>query len=286
MTIILAIISVSSGFITFLNHFNKPELYYKTQKEYRKKYRSRIVADLLAFFVVYTTKLVSAAVAIISAVAIVLILFLMPSIDEPITSISADSEISSEISPPLSGPATNQTNLENLTPLREEPRDAFFFHEWKRLYPIKINDIEYDHSIGISLPAEVCKDLKKNHDSEREDYKAYIEYSLAYQYETLSFDYGIDDNSFIDDGLYPPQCHFWIVVQSCDSENELSEDENVLFETEPLNYRRSLHSSGDIDVAGAEAIRITVYWEFDVIPAKPLAFNVDIINPILYTAEN
>jgi hypothetical protein len=53
-----------------------------------------------------------------------------------------------------------------------------------------------------------------------------------------------------------------------------------------MNYRRTLRVSKDIDVSDVETIRLTVYWEFDVIQSKPLAFNVAIVNPILYTAEN
>lgn len=289
LTIITAIISVASFIITFINHFDKPDLYNRVKRELMEKHGKSFRTNITAFFLVYTGKFISAVVAIISAIAFVLILFFMPSgnrLDAAVLTASPTPTITPSAKPSPAPTKINQARLDELTPLDMEPDAAFCFQQWAYLLPIKVNDVEYEHSIGIRIPTAVSEDYKKHHDSNREVYKAYVEYSLAYQYEKLSFNYGIDDSSFREDALCPPQCHFWIVVQSCSSEEELADDENIIFQTDSLNYRRSLHNSGDIDVSGAETIRITVYWEFDVIQSKPLAFNVAIINPILYAKKN
>ena len=164
--------------------------------------------------------------------------------------------------------------------------DALKTNEWKPAQDISVGGETYPHSIGFCIPEKKRNDYYKYHDTERITHVEYIEYQLGYKYQTLRFDYGIDDSSFPDNVEYPPQSVFWIVIQSCNSEETLKSDENIIFQTKPLNYRRSLQSSGDIDVSGAEVVRITVFWEFDVISTKPLTFNVALINPILYAAKN
>jgi hypothetical protein len=191
-----------------------------------------------------------------------------------------------KLSPSPTSTVLKETKLDDYSILSKRPDEAFVFQQWTDLYPIKINNIEYENSIGVRVPAEACEYFKNNHDTQRKDYNASIEYSLAYQFDTLRFQYGIDDNTFREDGLYPPQCHFWIIVESCGSDADSDEKPVELYRTDRMNYRRTLRVSKDIDVSDVETIRLTVYWEFDVIQSKPLAFNVAIVNPILYTAEN
>ena len=286
LSIILAIVSISSCVITFLNHFNKPELFKKTKAEYRKKYSGRAIADFLAFFIVYTAKLISAFITITSATGFVLILVFMPTKESTIT-IEAEAAHTPLSTPTVTvGNDPSRTYLNEVRPLNIDPDEAFVFNGWKALYPIKVNDIEFDHSIGVRIPTDVSEDYKDNYNTERRDYDASIEYSLSYKYEKFRFKYGIDDSSFLDAGLCPPQCYFWIVVESCSSEADSEEEPKILYQTERMNYRRPLRTSDEIDVSDVETLRLTVYWEFDVMQSKPLAFNIAIINPTLYTAES
>ena len=170
--------------------------------------------------------------------------------------------------------------------LNKEPDDAFFFHQWEKNYPIKIDSTEYLRSIGVRLPVEIRDDLKNNHITERYDYSAVIEYSLGYKYDMFQFSYGIDDNTFKDFGLPPPNCHYWVVVESCycreDSEIKTTELEH----TPEVNYMQTLGTSKQMNVSNVETLRITFYWKFDVLPTKPLTLNVAIVDPTLYVKAN
>lgn len=111
-------------------------------------------------------------------------------------------------------------SLDDLQVLNKEPDKAFYFHQWEKNFPIKIDGIEYLHSIGVQLPVDVKYDLITNHSTEREAFSAKIEYSLAYKYDKFQFSYGIDDNAFKDAGLPPPNCHYWVVVESCECKED------------------------------------------------------------------
>lgn len=285
LSIVLAILTVASAIITFLNHFNKPELYKKTKAEYRQKYASRAIADFFAFFKVYTAKLLSAIVAVISASGFVLILVFMP---------PNNSKVTIELKPtPTPQPTPTITivsdpsriYLGEVRPLNIDPDEAFVFNGWTDLYPIKVNDVEFDHSLGVRIPEDVCKDFKDNYDTERKDFDASIEYSLDYKYDKIRFKYGIDDSSFLDAGLCPPQCNFWIVLESCSSDANSEEPPKEIFKSDRMNYRRPLQDSREVDVSDIETLRLTVFWEFDVMKSKPLAFNVAIVNPTLYLKD-
>ena len=281
-TIILTITSVSSSFITFIIHFNKPELYNKTKLEYRKKYRSRATADILAFFIVYKTKLISATIAAASATALVLILVLMPTSDDSSDAASADSPTSPATPIVSIYPGNNQTMLEELTPLKIDPVTAFVFHQWENNFPIKIDEKEYYHSIGARLPVKVKVDLEDNHTTDRIDYSAEIEYSLGYKYDTFQFSHGIDDNAFKDYGLSPPNCHYWIVLESCSCREDSEEKSKEIYRTPEVNYMQTIETSDVIDVSNVETLRLTINWLFDVLPTKPLTLNVAIVDPTLY----
>jgi len=177
-------------------------------------------------------------------------------------------------------------SLDDLQVLSKEPDDAFFFHQWETNYPIKIDNIEYLRSIGVRLPVEIQDDLKINHITERYDYSAVIEYSLGYKYDMFQFSYGIDDNTFKDFGLPPPNCHYWVVVESCICREDSKVKTKELERTPEVNYMQTLATSNMIDVSKVETLRITFYWKFDVLPTKPLTLNVAIVDPTLYVKAN
>jgi len=165
-----------------------------------------------------------------------------------------------------------------------EPDTAFVFHQWERNYPIKIDNIEYNHSIGARLPFEVEENLKVNHTTERKLYSAEIEYSLGYKFDKFQFSHGIDDNAFKDFGLSPPNCHYWIVVESCFCREDSEEKSIEIYRTPEVNYMQTIETSDLIDVSSVETLRLTVYWLFDVLPIKPLTLNVAIVDPTLYVS--
>ena len=278
--ILSAILTVASFLLTIINHFNKPDLYDRIKKEQRRKHSSYFVADILACFIVYKMKMISAAISVISATAFVLLTTFLPS-QTTIIDIQSTQTIAPTPSPtPMIVIDADDAWLDEVDPVLPR-KDAFYRNRWSLFDSIVIDDTVYPHSIGVCIPQEDQLDYFKDNPPEQQEHSEYIEYPLAYQYKTLQFDYGIDDSSFPDDVECAPQCEFKIVVQYCESDDYLESDENILYQTEWLNYRRTLHQSDPIDVSRTETCRITVYWRFYVHQEKPLALNVAIVNPIL-----
>lgn len=246
----------------------------------KKKHASKFMCWFLAIIVTYKVALFIILGTAGTMIAIKLVGTIpspTPTVAQPYTPTPAPT--------PSAVVGANDVWLDEFDPLL--PRaEALKTNEWNSAQDISVGGVTYAHSIGFCIPEEDRNDYYNNHNTERITHKEYIEYSLGYKYKTLCFDYGIDDSSFPDNVEYPPQSVFWIVVQTCGSEENLKSDGNIIFQTNQLNYRRSLHGSGEIDVSGAEVIRITVYWEFDVIRTKPLTFNVALINPILYAVKS
>jgi len=170
--------------------------------------------------------------------------------------------------------------LDELEPILHKPR-AFYYHEWSRYDLIQIEDTIYPHSIGICIPSDELKEYCNDGFSDEILHDEYLEYRLAYKYKSFQFDYGIDDISFPDDVETASRCEFKIVVQSCNSKEYLGSKDNILFDSDWINYRSIIYRSSMIDVSSCENIRITVYWKFYFRTCGPIAFNIAIINPIL-----
>ena len=190
--------------------------------------------------------------------------------------------------PPPASPATptpikkkiiSETWLDELDPI--EPRvEGFVWYIWNSFDPVQVKKATFQHSIGVCIPEKDMKAYNKSPQKERE-HEEYIEYQLSYSYDTFQFDFGIDDLSFpsgIEDAC---KCEYKIVVQSCNAQDYLGEDDNILFDSDWLNYRSILYRSPLLDVSACESIRITVYWKFNMRQNGPSAFNIAIVNPIL-----
>ena len=242
----------------------------------------KVISKILAFMRVWLYPII----VIVSTLVFIIAINLWGKVEPPPPTPTPAPTPHETIAPPSATPSIppwpNKTKLVELTPLKMD-EGAFFFGEWNQYESIIVNHVGYPQSIGVQIPKDAQDDYYERYNTLRKTHKAEIEYSLGYQYKTLMFFYGIDDRSFPDDLSCAPQCHFWIVVQSCSAEDDHFEKEDTLFKTEHLNYYHTLSSSGNIDVTGAEAVRITVFWEFDVIQSKPLALNIAIIDPTLYS---
>jgi hypothetical protein len=248
----------------------------------RVSLKSKFLTSILAFIIVFKVVIF----VIVGTLVTLLTVRVTGTIPTPAPSITPPVSFTPSPKPtPTIIIGANDVWLDEFPPLL--PRaEALKTNEWNSAQDITVSGETYPHSIGFCIPEDDRKKYYEYHDTERITHSEYIEYQLGYKYKTLRFDYGIDDSSFPDNVEYPPQSEFWIVIQTCNSEENLMSDENIVFQTNPLNYRRSLQSSGDIAVSGAEVIRITVFWEFDVISTKPLTFNVALINPILYAVKS
>lgn len=170
--------------------------------------------------------------------------------------------------------------LDELDPILHKPR-AFFIHEWSRYDLIQIEDTIYQHSIGICIPSDKLKAYCDRPPVGEILHNEYLEYRLSYKYKSFQFDYGIDDISFPEDVETASRCEYKIVVQSCNSKEYLGSTDNILYDSDWINYRSTVFRSTLIDVANSEAIRITVYWKFHLRTCGPIAFNIAIVNPIL-----
>ena len=217
------------------------------------------------------------------------LLVLMLDIVVPIV-ITASTESTSETpTPPAtpSAPISTQTVdawLDELDPIIAKS-SAFFLTNWNSFEPVQVESTPYIHSIGIRIPYETFVELIQNAPVEEQIHSEYIEYRLSNNYESFQFDYGIDDSSYSDEYESASMCEFKILVQSCDSQNYLGPDDNILFDSGWYNYRCTVHHSPLINVSGCEAIRITAIWKFYVRQNGPVAFNIAIVNPILRAAK-
>ena len=170
--------------------------------------------------------------------------------------------------------------LDELQPIL--PRNhSFFVHEWSKFDLIQVGDISYPHSIGVCIPWTDQIDYCRRNPPEEQEHSEYIEYLLSYKYKTLQFDFGIDNTSFPEEIEDACKCEFKVLVQSCSSKEYLGESDNILYDSDWINYRSSLQRTKLMDVTGCEAIRITVFWKFSVRQNGPIAFNLAIFNPIL-----
>ena len=285
--ILSATIAVASLFFAIIDRFNKPDLYVRIKNEQRKKHTSYFIADIVACFIVYKKKMISTTLTIVSSVVFALLTTLLP--DQPSNiQIQSTQTIAPALTPsptPAIEIAPEDAWLDEVDPLLPR-KDAFYRDRWNPFDSIVIDDVAYSHGIGVRIPQDDQLDYYKSNPPEQQTHSEYIEYPLSYKYKTLQFDYGIDDSSFPDDVECAPQCEFKIVVQSCKSDDYLESDEDILYQTQWLNYRRTLHRSDPIDVSSAETCRITVLWRFYVHQEKPLALNVAIVNPILYAVKS
>ena len=182
----------------------------------------------------------------------------------------------------LTVPLENSMNdawLDELDPI--EPRErAFVWHIWNSFDPVQVKKATFQHSIGVCIPEKDMKAYNTSPQKERK-HEEYIEYQLSYNYDTFQFDYGIDDLSFPSGIETACRCEYKIVVQSCNAQDYLGEDDNILFDSDWLNYRSILYRSPLLDVSACESMRITVYWKFNIRQNGPSAFNIAIMNPIL-----
>jgi hypothetical protein len=174
--------------------------------------------------------------------------------------------------------------LDELEPILPR-KNAFFMREWSKFDLIQVEETTYPHSMGICIPYEDQLSYYEENPSEEQTHSEFIEYLLSYKYQSFQFDYGIDDISFPEDIETASMCEFKIVVQSCNSKEYLGKSDNILFDSDWINYRSALHRSPLIDVSAYEAIRITVFWKFYVRQTGPIAFNLAVINPILRVAK-
>ena len=285
--ILSATIAVASLLFAIIDRFNKPDLYERIKNEQRKKHTSYFIADIVACFIVYKKKMISTILTIVSATTFVLLSTLLP--DQPsIIDIQSTQTVAPTLTPsptPTIVIDPEDAWLDEVDPLLPR-KDAFFRDRWNLFDSIAIDDVTYSHSIGVRIPEDDQLDYYKSNPPEQQTHSEYIEYPLSYKYKTLQFDYGIDDSSFPDDVECAPQCEFKIVVQSCKSDDYLESDEDILYQTQWLNYRRTLHQSDPVDVSNTETCRITVFWRFYVHQEKPLALNVAIVNPILFASKS
>jgi len=170
--------------------------------------------------------------------------------------------------------------LEDIDPILSKP-DSFFMREWDEYHPVKVDGVQYEHCIGVCIPLKEQDRYSEENLPDEQMHSEYIEYLLSNQYSSFRFNYGIDDSSFPAGVEEEPLCHYKIVVQSCNSKEYLSSEQNILFDSDWVNYRSKVYPSTLMDVSNCEAIRITVYWKFIVRQKDPFAFNIAIINPIL-----
>lgn len=201
--------------------------------------------------------------------------------------VSASASVSPAFTPsPTPDPATltggiaKYIRLEDLDPIIAKP-DSFFMREWDEFHPIQVNGKQYEHCIGVCIPLEEQDQYSEENLPDEQIHSEYVEYLLSKQYKTFRFDFGIDDSSFPDGVEKESFCHYEIIVQSCNSKEYLRSKQNILFDSDWVNYRSGVFPSTLMDVSDCEAIRITVYWKFIVRQKDPFAFNLAIIDPVL-----
>ena len=226
-----------------------------------------------------------AFIVVIISLAIDYVIIRFGTVETPPVSASASVSPSSTPSPTPdpAGPTvgiSGYDRLEDIDPILAKP-DSFFMREWDEYHSITVDNVKYEHCIGVRIPLEDQDRYSEENLPDEQIHSEYIEYLLSNQYKTFRFYYGIDDSSFPEGVEKEPLCHYKIVVQSCNSKEYLGSEQNILFDSDWLNYRSKVYPSTIMDVSSCEAIRITVYWKFVVRQKDPFAFNIAIINPVL-----
>ena len=267
------------------------ELEALVERSKRQKYQNRSnskVPKKLSFIkelAIFLRSFLVAFIIVLFSLVLVYAINHFGKIETPSVSASASVSPSSTPSPtpdPV-GPTvgiSGYDRLEDIDPILAKP-DSFFMREWDEYHSITVDNVKYEHCIGVRIPLEDQDRYSEENLPDEQMHSEYIEYLLSNQYKTFRFYYGIDDSSFPEGVEKEPLCHYRIVVQSCNSKEYLGSEQNILFDSDWLNYRSKVYPSTIMDVSSCEAIRITVYWKFVVRQKDPFAFNIAIINPVL-----
>lgn len=281
---LLAVIGIMAGIIALRGLFKKPKRYAKTRKAAQELYGKSIRADLSAFFAVYLKQCYFFVAVLVCAIGIVLIAIFVPrTIPEQEPTKSSSQSVTPTIAPaPIVSTAKNPAKLIEFDPLIAKP-DAFFMHRWSEFDDIIVSGELCEQSIGVQIPKEDQNNYYANFSQERKLHSEYIEYSTADQYKEMKFEYGIDRTTFQKGWDSEPPCMCRLIIQSVPSDGYVSDSVGIIFDLKWFNYRLSKQPAS-VALNDVETIRITVFWVFDVIQSKPLAFNLAIINPSLYLA--
>ena len=216
-------------------------------------------------------------------ISFVILVLLSPSKKPSGASNASKPEITIYTTPITSWPIKRSAKDRWLSEMEAKVSDnaAFYIDVWDEFDKVTVKKQVFPHSIGVRIPPIEQKRYRTKTGFGQLEHVEYIEYSLAFEYDTLQFDFGIDDLSFPKGVAEHPMCLFKIIVDVCDSESFYSSKQNHLFETDWLNDQCCLRRTPEIDVSGHESVRITIKWQFSPRDDGPIAFNLAIVNPIL-----
>ena len=252
--------------------------------DYRKLYPKgtplnlkNLLPRIKDFFVVFGSFIV------LLLISLVILVLLSPSKNSSSASNVDTQEIAICITPVTSWPIKRSVKDSWLDEIDAKVSDysAFFIDEWDGFDKVAIKHKMYPHSIGVKIPTEDQIRYRTKIGDGQLEHIEYIEYSLGFEYDTLQFDFGIDDLSFPKGIAKHPMCLFKIIVDVCDSESFYSSKQDHIFETDWLNDQCRLRRTPEMDVSGHESVRITIKWQFSPRDDGPMAFNLAIVNPIL-----
>lgn len=280
--IALALFNIIAISIAGVSAFNKRKDYSDALEDEKKKKQKWIKSHFRAFKSVYAVAYRAIVVAIVISILIIGFGVRWSEVFQQEEQIETPQPVKTPSPPPAVTTKYTKEDawLDELDPIISKHK-AFFLYNWSSFDPIQVENATYPHCIGICIPFDKLQNYILNGSNSEQSHSEFIEYRLSYQYETLQFKYGIDDISFSDDIETASMCQFKIIVQYCNSKEFLSSTDNILFDSDWINYRSILYQSPMIDVSGRESIRITVMWKFNVRQDGPVAFNIAIIDPIL-----
>ena len=221
---------------------------------------------------------------LVVSISFVLLLSLLPSEKPSIVSTTDDKKVISLCTAPVTSWPIKRSAKDRWfdeMDSKVSSNGAFFTNEWNAFDSVAVKHQTFPHSVGVSIPLKDQKKYRAIISSGQLLHDEYVEYSLGFEYETLQFDYGIDDSSFPEGIVDSPYCQFKIIVDACDSKSFYSSKQKHLFETDWLDDQCCLWRTPEMDVSGCEAIRITIMWQFFPRYNGPIALNVAIANPIL-----
>lgn len=286
VNVAIAVINISGLCVVIAKSRNKKTEFRKTLAFEKRNSYSSVAAYFMSFIKVFRTAIITILLTILISIPI-----LKFGVDKPIISPPPSSTPSYSPTPTITITPTStiylgepDAILSEIGPIIPKP-EAFYKDIWNKYEEISVGNDPCPCSIGIRIPEENLREYYDDHSHQRILHQEFQEYSLGYQFDTLVFNYGIDDSTFAGNEPSVPSGMCRIVIQYVLSDGFLKASDNILFDSGWFNYHLTMRQ-GVVNLANVETIRITASWVFDVDPAKDNFMNLAIVDPYLYYKES
>jgi hypothetical protein len=196
--------------------------------------------------------------------------------------------ISQPFTPPIVSPTptssddSTQKKLYDLKPLQINDQSAFINAWNKENYKkLRVDEKIITSGIGIMIPKSNQAEYSAPLNTKRTSHKEVLEYKLCRKYKTLTFSYGVDDDSAYNYNRPTPACVCRIILECANSEQDFEKGTSILLFEDNNIYYSSDSKEVKKDVSNVNIIRFTFFWEYDPSSSIRNCLNLVIIDPRL-----